>query len=747
MKQHKIVVFKSRESRRFIYYLAQYLSLVLLILALTIPLYTVAVDTNRQNEINSATSMFKMAFSEVNSMIDSLVTESDRLFEDKDVILLTSNKSKLTSQDYMRMRDATTLLSRAIRGKSMLSDIYIINNSNTVLISNKMVSDNYNKVYGYFYLMEGVDVKQWLDKVRSGTSKQHFIESVSCKPFASADSPNRLDAIHFVVRSTALTENQNTAYAVYILNTNVIVNRFVSDYLRDYAYLSIKDTAGNQLLSYGRDETINLDDYEKIESSSVNLNVTLGIKKTYFQDRVANIRNVLLLYSLVLVGVAFLLAILLTFRQLKPLRYLMDSLRNLGPEDPAAYIGTDYQYISDTVIHIDTQRRQYEQEISTMQNSIRNNLVNSIFHGGVYTQEDADLCRQVLNLDGKVFCVVLMFLQEAMSISEAGKMNTICSRQIAQVTGQPVLTYNQSAAVTYFLVTLPEGGENCMAVLEKQLFAVHKEIQDTHGKRSFFSMGTAVKDVCSIAESTANAKAAGSLCTNTVPVKRYSSNTSASKQALFLPNQSIRKIKTFIISSLEKEIDSFFVKLTEEYSVLQEGESGVGANIYFTLRNAVLEVCGQYAPELVQEADDDLIFTGQLSKDFSSLRVFAQSTAKRIQEKRDVQSASLGKKVVQYIAENYSNPNLYASMLAEQFSISEKYVFSLVRAETGKSLGEYMEQVRFQHVEELLTAKESIHGIALQVGFNSVNTFYKAFKRVYGTSPAKWRDSQMRDTE
>lgn len=137
-------------------------------------------------------------------------------------------------------------------------------------------------------------------------------------------------------------------------------------------------------------------------------------------------------------------------------------------------------------------------------------------------------------------------------------------------------------------------------------------------------------------------------------------------------------------------------------------------------------------------------YSGHFSQDLDLLRGFSLKIAEEIQKKREMESASLGKKVAAFIVKNYSNPNLYAAMIADQFSISEKYVFSLVKAETGKSLGEYIEQVRFQRVEELLAEKESINSIALRVGFNSVNTFYKAFKRIYGTSPAKWRDTHLR---
>lgn len=743
MNHRKSYLLKSRESRRFLRHLAQYLCLAVLILASTIPVYAVALETNRQNEINNATAMFHSAFNEMNTLLDSLVFESNKLFEDSDIILLTSHKGEWLAQDYIRLWDASALLSKSIRGKPLLRDVYILSNSNSVFLSNQMVSDDSATIYGYFYEVDDADIDTWNGLIRSGTTKYYLLPSMSCKPFVSVDSTARTETLHFVVRSTAITENANSIFAVYTLNTDAIIDRFVNIYLKDYAYLSITDTDGNKLVQYGPAENTDNANYEKIQGDSSNLHVELGIEKTYFRDRVANIRTLLLLYAGLLVGIAVVLAVLLTFRQMKPLRYLMDSLRPLSPDDPAVYTGSDYQYISDTVVHLDTQRRQYEQEVDAMRNSIRNNLVHNIFQGGIYTQEDEDLCRQVLKLDGKFFCAMLMSPQEAVSIPQAGKINTVCAEYISQFTGVQVLTYNQNPSTTYFLISFLEAERARMEPLQELLESVHAEILTEYGKHCSFSIGTMTEEIKSISVSTANAKNIISLCTSATPVRRCMPNNFSAKQALFLPNQSTRKLKTLLISSLSKEIDAFVAKLGEDYSAQAEENTEIGANVYFTLRNAIMEVCGQYSPEILQESKE-MHYSGHFSQDLDLLRGFSLKIAEEIQKKREMESASLGKKVAEFIVKNYSNPNLYAAMIADQFSISEKYVFSLVKAETGKSLGEYIEQVRFQRVEELLAEKESINSIALQVGFNSVNTFYKAFKRIYGTSPAKWRDTHLR---
>ena len=81
-------------------------------------------------------------------------------------------------------------------------------------------------------------------------------------------------------------------------------------------------------------------------------------------------------------------------------------------------------------------------------------------------------------------------------------------------------------------------------------------------------------------------------------------------------------------------------------------------------------------------------------------------------------------------------------MVAEQFHISEKYVFKLVKDETELPFGKYVENLRMQKAKELLIQTElSASEIAKMVGFHSITTFYKAFNRVFGVAPIAWRES------
>lgn len=101
---------------------------------------------------------------------------------------------------------------------------------------------------------------------------------------------------------------------------------------------------------------------------------------------------------------------------------------------------------------------------------------------------------------------------------------------------------------------------------------------------------------------------------------------------------------------------------------------------------------------------------------------------------------ALQKNILDWLAQNFQNPEINAAMTAEQFKISKKYLSQFLKEQTGKSYTEYVEELRLDHAMQLLrTTDLNITDIAEQCGFSTANTFYKAFRRKYQLSPSAVR--------
>lgn len=100
----------------------------------------------------------------------------------------------------------------------------------------------------------------------------------------------------------------------------------------------------------------------------------------------------------------------------------------------------------------------------------------------------------------------------------------------------------------------------------------------------------------------------------------------------------------------------------------------------------------------------------------------------------------LSKQIVTYIEEHFDDPDFYMISLVEAFGISDKTIARMIKSYLNIGFSEYLEQLRIQKARILLEDPTiPIRVIALESGFGSENTFYKAFRRLYKVSPSDYR--------
>ena len=111
-----------------------------------------------------------------------------------------------------------------------------------------------------------------------------------------------------------------------------------------------------------------------------------------------------------------------------------------------------------------------------------------------------------------------------------------------------------------------------------------------------------------------------------------------------------------------------------------------------------------------------------------------------LRRRKESGNLELKRRVVEYVDAHFEEPELYADIVAEACGVSVKYLHRVFREYTGKSVCDYLEEKRMQRARALLEeGDENISRISERCGFRSLNTFYKAFKRVNGLSPSEYR--------
>jgi AraC-like DNA-binding protein len=89
----------------------------------------------------------------------------------------------------------------------------------------------------------------------------------------------------------------------------------------------------------------------------------------------------------------------------------------------------------------------------------------------------------------------------------------------------------------------------------------------------------------------------------------------------------------------------------------------------------------------------------------------------------------------------YLDPNLSLSKLSKHIGASANLVSQTLNEQMGETFFDYVNRRRIKAAMPSITnGRETMLEIALAAGFNSRSTFYKAFKRLTGSTPRKYRE-------
>lgn len=92
--------------------------------------------------------------------------------------------------------------------------------------------------------------------------------------------------------------------------------------------------------------------------------------------------------------------------------------------------------------------------------------------------------------------------------------------------------------------------------------------------------------------------------------------------------------------------------------------------------------------------------------------------------------------IIQYI-NNHLTDEISIDRISEKFYISKYHMMRQFKAETGYTIGSYINQKRLLIARELLKQGESVTKVYLDVGFKDHSTFVRAYKQLFGEVPSK----------
>lgn len=678
-------------------YIVLYFIVLSIIIVFSVPIYRTAikvVDREARHDceliLDTGAERFTMSLETVMN-INNSIPPGDFL------MLRSLTDERFTSQDIYSLINVRRQLASCASSIEGVKELFILFHNNSKVISLNSIYMDRNEFFGKFMVYRGKTGAEMSSLVISRSETQGFLPQSPIKN-AYLDNVAEVDCLTFVTRP-----NRGTATFCALYPMSKLEKLFGFENLPEDSYITVTDYSGSVLTSYGAAGTERFSVYT-YDIPVAKAKISVSIPDDYFIEEAAPLKRIIFTYIIVMLLVGVFMVLVLSFYTYRPIYRLVKESRG------------DYT-MRNSIDEFDFLRR-VSAELTISNNELRSSL-----------RETGRCLRSSTLLNAMLGGAYEAAIRSDNMFDRPSRL-AIINTDTSGLTAESLMPMLDSDDITVVRIN-----SNCLAAL----FESEKNAEFDRLISPYENLRVVVSEVFTGAVNVrrvflqTQAYAPDAPGTLRYLEPRDSSETTPSDEAIA---PVINSLNAAIKRNNLSEVERIFEVITQAVATAGEDIETI-KSFYYALRSvpAMLVYEQRRERDVFLPIYDDL---RPAAEQFSRLGDICLELSGST--KKSVSAKSYKESLVTYIEENFQNPDLYAGLIADKFSISTKQVGRIVKDFTGYGFSEYLEHLRMEKALELLTnTGESVANIAAKCGFNSANTFYKAFKKVFGVAPGQYR--------
>lgn len=721
-----------------------YISYLILSALLLIPSYFQCYKILQEREYSSATSVVMDGVEVLENQINSLIELSNTTNNDnryRKLFVKNAPAPPIAVSEYVPLNQVQGNFRTLLGMQPLVKDAGIYFDEQTVITRHRSIVNYPLSYYSEFFKYGDIDGAQWA-KLLSENARGGILPAA---PISSADYQN-YNGITFVCAwpPTLFKNYHGLFYA--ILDSDSIVKQMLSPDVIPHGFVRLYSQShdGPLLLDYQYDQKL---DGQIITYSSDRFYVEVGIPNAIFNEHLRPMRDMLLLLLVVSFIIALGLALYFSYHNSLPIRKLAKAVShvNAGAEGSNPQ-HNEYDYIANAVTRLEQTANNYAEMVQAQRNTISLHLLSKAFNDGLYSaQLQSEFQKSFADFpDFYQLCSV------SYSLNSSDSLDGLIVFQLSLIDDIEVMLtgkiYTHVFEDENVVLVLPLKHNDCDNCWDEPLIALHTQLTNKYDMDFCIAISEQFSSVEKLSEAYSQLRSIN-LCTG----EDFASLNSGSV---------LHKLNDFQQRSPNLAMD--FSSMQQFYAALMVGDaettdSILSANlkslrhtgyvdemfikqIFYNFRNVLLRVKVEHSDATMSVAIPGYDPRADISELFASLTECGQKICNAVSEQRESSKAQFSDNVLAFIKDNISNNELYTKMAAAHFGISETTLQKTIHNATGKTFFEFVEDMRLELAYDLLkNTDQTINNVAVQCGFSSHNSFYKAFKRRYGQPPGSIR--------
>lgn len=748
----------------------KYFAILAILMLMVSPLLFKSYALAKQLAINTSNVKLKEGIDSLEAQIMKAQEITNLLRQEEVFKRLFFLKGPPPSEYYVDFNVLQTKLKSLSLTQDMLSNVYIMFRDNPVFVSNYISSDNYAGIYANYYNYQDVTVDEWRDRLfKENYNVKFFTQN---QVFSYFYNRNYFDGVTVLINNSYYNSiDQMSVMAIDFDKKDIVDKILYEDQLGDY-FAYIVDSDGNVIVSHNYPEdairpglkntdevTLGSQKYIALTYASdmLGMHAVVGIPLQAINTNVNSLLELVILYivlgTLLIVG----LSMLFSLKETMWLKRLIEAASRSS--NTIFNISNEYSYINHAITRISTINEEQLSKIDALNDSIKYSVLKNVFILGVYTEREKEEAGAYFGVSFDRFCVakVSYRLDDSSPVDLSIQQNIVLELEhsFRAIVDADFETLNFHTNETIFVIFLDRQDSSYIDSIQIALTELIRMINVNSPIPLTINIG-----LSPVAFGIRQAKTAyqQAICALSIHENDVSGGVYVYEPAAESADKPpfdiaiLLKLYDALIAGEKKIAAQIFadsLRSMANYALTEQEQ----LQIFYSFRQIVYNA-GKVIVNQRFDADDrprlSLPEYGQMNdviKLFHELNQVSASLCDVVLGNKKSNNEKLKVDIMNYIHDHYADLNLSAGSIAAQLLISEKYVFSFVKEQSGKSLGKLVEEVRLSHAERLMLETDYSNGkILMMCGFGSENTFYRAFSKKHGVSPTVWRDNNRNPT-
>lgn len=730
---------------------SSYLPVLFLVIVTCLTGFGRALDIVEDNTVRESSSLLRQGSSDMDYFLKNIYNSGMKLSSSQELKELGKYTNMDSLDYYYRAKAVMKDFGEAL--KYLDSEVYqesfiYINSIDRFFFQGGVYRSS---VFDNYLTKWGVDRETWTDVCRGKRTTPGFYVTDSGELFYyfpcidQAGEKERIATVFFHIDKRFLLEKmqflQNySTYSIFLVQSGTVIlevdgfgTGIPSDIVQNF-----DETTKEQIACMGEKLVL------QKRSDSIRGNYILVLPENEAFAQIERLKMFLFipLGLALLCGIGF--AVYYAVKTGKPINNIAKRINDIQNDTEPQNVNTDLKYLDATIEQIIEQQKA---DKGALQQSFFHNLLKGDFVSRPELEYMAK--RAEIPLTGKEYyaIAVRLFPQidadhiDGQTVEEARALQLLLGHYLQTQNTGPLWSYKRNTLVFQYIMEA-DGVENDDI---RQWISVTAEwLKEVHHVDSCWGISTICRDLMNFWRNAQEAQDALQDAGRREPVLLYGEAKGQDK-SFYLPYSMEEHLAQGLRSGDFEQVGQTLDMLREENLLRRKLDRGQ----FLKLSRRISDILAAQCRHL-DETEESLI---RLNGSLIENRADAQNEEHYFEELKQVCYRICGiaagqkslkrnnkiKAVLQYMEDNFNNTGMGLAMVSEQFGLSEGYLSALFKEEMNVNFADYLEDLRMKEACKLLKEGVLVTDIAERTGYNSVQSFRRAFKRVLGVSPSEYR--------